>query len=83
MSIVNSTQTSLPPTLCTNSSKHGGLAGTRFGWGLVKDKDLAVGMLQVVSGIMLDFSVDVQLRVLSGLQVVLGNSNDRRSYINL
>ncbi len=29
-------------------------------------------MLKVVSGIMLDYSVDVQLRVLSGLLAVLG-----------
>lgn len=56
------------------SSKHGGLAGTRFGWGLVKDKDLAVDMLKVVSGIMLDYSIDVQLRVLNGLQAVLGKA---------
>ncbi len=54
------------------SSKHGGLAGTRFGWGLLKDKELAIGMLKVVNGIMLDYSVDVQLRVLDGLQAVLG-----------
>ncbi len=46
----------------------------------MKDKDLAVGMLQVVDGIMLDFSIDVQLRVLNGLQVVLGKLVSRSEY---
>ncbi|XP_064387369.1 uncharacterized protein LOC135335756 [Halichondria panicea] len=68
------------PLMVFSSSKHGGLAGTRFGWGLVKDKDLAVGMLQVVDGIMLDFSIDVQLRVLNGLQVVLEEANKTQTH---
>ena len=58
----------------THSSKHGGLAGTRFGWGFVQDKAVADAMIQVVEGIMLSYSIDAQLRVLSGLKVVLGET---------
>ena len=53
------------------SSKHDGLAGTRFGWGLYQDPELASGVARAVSGLMLGLSVDAQLRVLSSLQEIL------------
>ena len=54
------------------SSKHDGLAGTRFGWGLVKDKDLAQRMFSVVSAITLALSADIELRILNSMQTILG-----------
>jgi len=59
------------PIMVFSSSKHDGLAGTRFGWGLYQDPKLASGVAHTVASLMLGLSVDVQLRVLSSLQVVL------------
>ena len=53
------------------SSKHDGLAGTRFGWGLIKDAELVKRVTTTVEKMVLSFSVDIQLRVLSSLQTVL------------
>ena len=36
---------------------------------------MADAMIEVIGGIMLSYSVDVQLRVLSGLKVVLGETH--------
>ena len=57
--------------LISVSSKHDGLAGTRFGWGLVKDSQLAQKMWSVVSAITLSTSVDIELRVLNSMQAIL------------
>lgn len=57
---------------CTFSSKHDGLAGTRFGWGLYEDSDLAMNVAAVIDTIVLGLSIDVELRVLASLQAILG-----------
>ena len=54
------------------SSKHDGLAGTRFGWALVKDPDLAMDMWNVVYSMVVTSSIDIELRILSSLQTILG-----------
>lgn len=69
-------QSVLSPTCI--SSKHDGLAGTRFGWGLYQDPKLASGVAHTVASLMLGLSVDVQLRVLSSLQVVLSKWTSHR-----
>jgi hypothetical protein len=56
------------------SSKHEGLAGTRFGWGLYEDSVLAQNVAQVVNVLTLGLSVDVQLRVLASIQAIIGNN---------
>ena len=56
------------------SSKHEGLAGTRFGWGLYQDSVLAQNVAQVVNVLTLGLSVDVQLRVLASIQAIIGNN---------
>ena len=53
------------------SSKHDGLAGTRFGWALVKDKDLAQRMFTIVDAITLSVSADIELRILNSMQTIL------------
>ena len=57
------------------SSKHDGLAGTRFGWGLVKDANLAGDMLSAIIAISLSSSVDIELRVLNSMQAILSESD--------
>ena len=54
------------------SSKHDGLAGTRFGWGLVKDSQLAKKMLSTVMAVSLSSSVDIELRVMNSMKAILG-----------
>ena len=56
------------------SSKHEGLAGTRFGWGLYRDATLAQSVANVVDALVLGVSIDVELRVLAALQAILGNT---------
>lgn len=56
----------------TCSSKHDGLAGTRFGWGLYEDSDLAMNVASVIDTIVLGLSIDVELRILASLQAILG-----------
>ena len=60
--------------LAFHSSKHDGLAGTRFGWGLVKDAKLADDMLKAIMAISLSSSVDIELRVLNSMQAILSES---------
>lgn len=55
------------------SSKHEGLAGTRFGWGLYQDSSLAQKVASVIDIFVLGVSVDVELRVLASLQAILSN----------
>ena len=57
---------------CVCSSKHDGLAGTRFGWALVKDKDLAQRMIAIVNAITLAVSADIELRIINSMQTILG-----------
>ena len=57
--------------LYSSSSKHDGLAGTRFGWGLIKDMDLATRMSVTLDIVVLGLSVDAELRVLTSLQTIL------------
>ena len=57
--------------LSLSSSKHDGLAGSRFGWGLIKDVDLATRMSAALEKLVLSLSVDNQLRVLTNLEFVL------------
>ena len=59
------------PSLNPCSSKHDGLAGTRFGWGLIKDSKLAQRMWAVVSAITLSTSIDIELRVLNSMRAIL------------
>ena len=54
-----------------NSSKNDGLAGTRFGWGLVRNPILADSMSDVASSIVIAQSADIELRVLSSLETTL------------
>ena len=61
-----------------SSSKHDGLAGSRFGWALVKDADLAHSMQQLISAIAYCVPVDTELRVLTSLQTIL--SKDTLNY---
>lgn len=58
--------------LLLSSSKHDGLAGTRFGWALVKDEALAKNMSDMASQMILSSSVDIELRVLTSMQSILG-----------
>ena len=53
------------------SSKHEGLAGSRFGWGLFRDAGLAHKVSAAVDTLVLGLSVDAELRVLSSLQAIL------------
>ena len=60
--------------MCLNylhSSKHGGFAGSRFGWALVKDAELASSMWNIASSMILSLSVDIELRILTAMQAVL------------
>ncbi|CAI8010915.1 Tryptophan aminotransferase-related protein 3 [Geodia barretti] len=61
------------PIMIFSSSKHEGLAGTRFGWGLYQDSVLAQNVAQVVNVLTLGLSVDVQLRVLASIQAIIGH----------
>ena len=54
-----------------HSSKHEGLAGSRFGWGLFSDVGLALRVSAAVNDLVLGLSVDAELRVLSSLQAIL------------
>ena len=60
--------------VCVCSSKHDGLAGTRFGWALVKDKDLAQRMRSIVRNIALSLSADIELRILNSMKTIVGES---------
>jgi aspartate/methionine/tyrosine aminotransferase len=69
------TETSLTvsqPIMIFSSSKHEGLAGTRFGWGLYEDLDLAQGVATVIDSLVLGLSIDVELRVLASIQAIIG-----------
>ena len=54
-----------------SSSKHDGLAGSRFGWGLIKNNDLANDTKQVIRSFVLSLSVDAQLRVLTSQDSIM------------
>lgn len=56
------------------SSKHDGLAGSRFGWALVKDPQLAQAMMEVTATIVASLSVDIELRILTSLQAILSKN---------
>ncbi len=58
--------------LFVTSSKQDGLAGTRFGWGLVKDRGMAQRMMSIMAGVMLSVSVDIELRIINSMQAILG-----------
>lgn len=58
-----------------SSSKHDGLAGTRFGWGLVRDAELAKKMWTAVMAVSLSSSVDIELRVMNSMQAILSESS--------
>ena len=62
----------LPMPIIFCSSKHEGLAGTRFGWGFYEDLSLAQTVAQVVDIFTLGLSIDVELRVLASIQAILG-----------
>ena len=57
---------------CVCSSKHEGLAGTRFGWGLFEDPALAQSVAGVVDTLTLGLSIDVELRVLASVRAIIG-----------
>lgn len=59
------------PIMVFSSSKHEGLAGSRFGWGLFRDAGLAHKVSAAVDTLVLGLSVDAELRVLSSLQAIL------------
>ena len=54
-----------------SSSKHDGLAGSRFGWALVRDADLASSMWGVVYSMTIGVSVDIEMRVLTSMEAIL------------
>lgn len=57
------------------SSKHEGLAGSRFGWGLYENTELAENVAEVVDILTLGLSIDVELRVLASIQAIIGYSS--------
>ena len=61
--------------LSSCSSKHDGLAGSRFGWGLYEDPMLALNVTAVIDTLVLGLSIDVELRVLASMQAILGKLN--------
>ena len=63
--------------ILTCSSKHDGLAGTRFGWALVKDPDLARDMWNIVFSMVIATSIDIELRILTSLRAILGEHSIR------
>jgi L-tryptophan--pyruvate aminotransferase len=60
------------PIMIFSSSKHDGLAGSRFGWGLYEDPMLALNVTAVIDTLVLGLSIDVELRVLASMQAILG-----------
>ena len=57
-----------------HSSKHNCLGGTRFGWSLIKDLDLAKRVWAEVGLVMNSISIDVELRVLHSLHSIVSKS---------
>lgn len=60
------------PIMIFSSSKHEGLAGSRFGWGLYENTELAENVAEVVDILTLGLSIDVELRVLASIQAIIG-----------
>ena len=58
------------------SSKHEGLAGTRFGWGLYEDSQLSQRVASVIEALVLGLSIDAELRVLASLDAILGRHHN-------
>ena len=54
------------------SSKHEGLAGSRFGWGLYEDSELAQDVAMAVDIFTLGLSIDVELRIVTIIQAIIG-----------
>ena len=57
-----------------SASKHCGLAGTRFGWGLFKDATLADQTNEVKYGTIVAVSEDSMLRTYNTISHVLGKA---------
>lgn len=55
-----------------SASKHCGLAGTRFGWGLFRDATLADQVNNIVFGTIAAVSEDSMLRAYNTISQVLG-----------
>ena len=62
------------------SSKHEGLAGTRFGWGLYEDSQLSQRVASVIEALVLGLSIDAELRVLASLDAILGSHHNYNNY---
>jgi len=54
-----------------SASKHCGLAGTRFGWGLIKDAELASSMMEVDLSVLIAPPEDSMLRAYNTISSVL------------
>lgn len=54
-----------------SSSKHGGLAGTRFGWGLIKNDELIQHLSEIIYGTIFSVSEDSMLRVYNTIGQIL------------
>jgi len=57
-----------------SASKHCGLAGTRFGWGLFKDAKLADQVDEIIFGTIIAVSEDSMLRTYNTINQVLSKS---------
>ena len=55
-----------------SASKHCGLAGTRYGWGLFKDATLAEQVNEIKFGTIIAVSEDSMLRAYNTISSVLG-----------
>ena len=54
-----------------SASKHCGLAGTRFGWGLFRNQELANQITKIVTGTIVAVSEDSMLRAYNTINQVL------------
>ena len=54
-----------------SATKHCGLAGTRFGWALFRDKELADQISEILIGTMVAVSEDSMLRAYNTINQVL------------
>ena len=54
-----------------SATKQCGLAGTRFGWALLRDKELANQISEILAGTMVSVSEDAMLRAYNTISQIL------------